>query len=416
MKAQKRGPARLGILIASLEAGGAERAALGLLDGFGSAGFDPFLIALDGNREMLDAVEAGRREALSRRIVHLTGADVSRGTLAKTLAAPVQWLRLYRLLRARRPQVVLSIMERANIMNLMMPAGSRRIISIRSYPTLLFDSKTAAKRQLVKRSYALLLRRADHIVFVSREAAMDFERLFPGSADRSTVIYNPCDAERIRAQARQPVPAEFEPIFEQPVVIACGRLNAEKGHHALIRAFSEVARQDPRVRLVVLGSGRMERVLRDLRDALGLRERVFLPGFQPNPLAWMARAAVYVLPSAWEGFPNSLLEALAVGVPAVSSDCSSGPRELLVPESDPRQKTTGVERTPLGFLVPAPDAALRDAAEPLHGAEQAMARAILRALEDRQWREAYAPAARERASDFTPERILSRWLRLIATL
>jgi len=409
-------PTRLGILIASLQAGGAERAALGLYEAFRAAGVDSFLLALDRNRDMLATVAPEQREALARDLVGLGGADIRRGTLAKTLSAPRQAWKLARAARRLRLDVVLSIMERANIMNLLVPGARRRILSIRSYPSLLFSSKSRLKRWLVQGLYARLLTRADRIVVVSREAATDFERLFPAIAGRCRVIYNACDVGRVRALAEAPLPDEHARLFERRVVIACGRLKPEKGHWSLVRAFSEVAGRHPEARLVVLGDGPLAADLARLRDDLGLRDRLFLPGFQANAPAWIARSRVFVLPSLWEGFPNALLEALAVGTPVVASDCRSGPRELLAPDTDPERKTDEIETTALGLLVPPPDDVRRPAGAPLTRQEQLLARAIERSMEDAGENAGVEEATKERLAEFAPDRIVGEWRRLMAEL
>ena len=120
-----------------------------------------------------------------------------------------------------------------------------------------------------------------------------------------------------------------------------------------------------------------------------------------------------MLPSLWEGFPNSLIEALALGVPVVSSDCPSGPRELLAPDSDPKLKTSKIERTPLGFLVPPPDGVRRPAAAPRATQERLMARAIETALHDDDFRGNQARAAGKRVAEFGLDRIIPQWVKLI---
>ena len=163
----------------------------------------------------------------------------------------------------------------------------------------------------------------------------------------------------------------------------------------------------------VVGSGALEDELKLLVDPLGLTNRVLLPGFEPNPAAWISRARVYVLPSVWEGFPNSLLEALAIGIPVVASDCRSGPRELLVPDSDPTRKTDGIEATPYGYLVPAPDDRRLAPSEPPTRQELMMAEAIERTLRDTDSSSRQAEAARRRADEFAPEKIFPDWLEVL---
>jgi len=107
-----------------------------------------------------------------------------------------------------------------------------------------------------------------------------------------------------------------------------GRLTRQKDFPTLIRAFATLRRVRP-LRLIILGEGRDRAPLEQLAAREGVGGDVALPGFQPNPYAWLARARLFVLSSAWEGSPNALTEAMALGVPVVSTDCRSGPRELL---------------------------------------------------------------------------------------
>jgi len=162
-------------------------------------------------------------------------------------------------------------------------------------------------------------------------------------------------------------------------VLGVGKLKPQKGFDVLLRAFARVRAARP-ARLVILGEGPQRRALEQLARELGLSaDDVALPGFVANPYAWMARSAVFALSSRWEGLPNALIEALACGCAVVSSDCPSGPAEIL-------------ENGRLGPLVPVDDAA-------------ALAAAIERALAPSD------PAPRRaRARDYAIERVAPRYL------
>ncbi|MCC2655475.1 MAG: glycosyl transferase family 1 [Panacagrimonas sp.] len=149
--------------------------------------------------------------------------------------------------------------------------------------------------------------------------------------ERVHVIRNPVITSRIDAQAAEPVPHPWLADKTLPVIMGMGRLTAQKDFPTLLRAFARIQSQCPS-RLVLLGEGpkpgdreRHEQIARDL----GVADRVLLPGFQKNPYAWLSRADLFVLSSAWEGSPNALTEALALGIPSVSTDCPSGPQEIL---------------------------------------------------------------------------------------
>jgi glycosyltransferase involved in cell wall biosynthesis len=113
-----------------------------------------------------------------------------------------------------------------------------------------------------------------------------------------------------------------------PVVLAAGRLERQKDFPTLLRAFALLRAERP-VRLVVLGEGAWRERLAALAATLGVAADVDLPGFQPNPYPFLARTRVFALSSRWEGSPNVLTEAMALGTPVVATDCPSGPREIL---------------------------------------------------------------------------------------
>jgi len=156
------------------------------------------------------------------------------------------------------------------------------------------------------------------------------------------VVRNPVVTPDLERLAAAPTGHPWFAPGEPPVVLGAGAFRRQKDFETLIRAFARV-RAQREARLVILGRGRLERALRDLTRDLGLERAVDFPGFVDNPYAFMRGAAVFALSSRWEGSPNVLTEALAVGTPAVSTDCPSGPREILedgrvgplVPVGDP---------------------------------------------------------------------------------
>ena len=156
------------------------------------------------------------------------------------------------------------------------------------------------------------------------------------------VIYNPVINPAVMAVAREKPDHPWLAAGEPPVILGVGRLTAQKDFPTLIRAFAEVRKQQP-TRLIILGEGEDRPRLEALADELRVRPDVDLPGFRRDAMAFMARSALFVLSSAFEGLPTVLIEALAAGTAVVSTDCPSGPREILqdgrlgrlVPVGDP---------------------------------------------------------------------------------
>lgn len=173
-----------------------------------------------------------------------------------------------------------------------------------------------------------LYRQAECCVCVSRGTADDLVRLGIVPPSKIRVVYNPIVDASLRAAAAEPVGHPWLRPGSAPVLLAVGRLIPLKGYDDLLRAFRMLTR-DTEARLVLLGDGPDRGRLEGLASELGIAEDVHFAGFEPNPYAWMARAAALVLSSRCEGFANVLVEALACGANVVSTDCPSGPREIL---------------------------------------------------------------------------------------
>jgi glycosyltransferase involved in cell wall biosynthesis len=169
---------------------------------------------------------------------------------------------------------------------------------------------------------------ADAVVAGSKGLAKDVALVTRVPLQRIRVAPNPVVTDELFHMAREPVDHPWFAPGEDPVVLSAGRLTRAKDFPVLIRAFSRVY-ASRRCRLMVLGEGEERGALEALIDDLGLKQCVSLPGFVRNPFAYMRRAAVFVLSSAWEGLPGALIQALACGVPVVATDCENGPREIL---------------------------------------------------------------------------------------
>jgi glycosyltransferase involved in cell wall biosynthesis len=222
---------------------------------------------------------------------------------------------------------------------------------------------------------------ASEVVAVSRGAADDLARTAALPRERIRVIYNPVITPAMEALARERVDDPWFAPGQPPVILGVGRLNRQKDFATLTRAFAAV-RQRREARLVILGEGEERAALERLIAELGVARDVSLPGFRANAVAYMAQSAVFALSSAWEGLPTVLIEALAAGAAVVSTDCPSGPREIL---QDGR----------LGALVPVGD-------------PTALAAAILDALE-----RPTGASPREALAPFTMDAAVDHYLRLI---
>lgn len=224
--------------------------------------------------------------------------------------------------------------------------------SVQNFHSQEFDTDIGLSRRLVLRSLRHVLPRMDRIFAVASRVADDVVRNFGVPPSLVKVIYNPILSEKIDAMARQTVDHPWFGENAPPVVVSVGRLTRQKNYSLLLRAL-KVVRRTRDVRLVILGEGELREELGSTARALGLADAVSFPGFVENPFGYMARASVFALSSDWEGLPSVLIEALAVGCPIVSTDCPSGPREILqdgeygrlVPTGDVGSLAAAIEAT-----------------------------------------------------------------------
>jgi glycosyltransferase involved in cell wall biosynthesis len=175
---------------------------------------------------------------------------------------------------------------------------------------------------------ASVYRRIDEIAAVSEGAAASVVNFLGIPRDKISVIYNPVPVDEIREKASQ---AANHPWFADgapPVIISCGRLTPHKDFETLLRAFAKLRRETPS-RLVILGEGPEREKLETLVRSLGIEDCAALFGFEENPYKYVARARLFAMSSICEGLPTAIMEAMALGIPVVSTDCPSGPAELL---------------------------------------------------------------------------------------
>lgn len=331
---------RIALFLPSLAGGGAERIMLTLAAGLSARGVGVDLVLATATGEYMDRIPEGVR------LVDL-------GTTRPLTAV----LALARYLRAQHPRALLTTILSANLAAFLAHwlSGAATRLVVRESSTLSADltRMTPLNRILTPWLIARGFARAHAFVAPSRSAADDLAKTVGIPREAIEVIYNPVMSDSLREHARQPTVHPWLQGGEVPVIVGMGRLTWQKDFATLIRAFDLVRRAMP-ARLIIMGEGEDRGELEALCHVLGVAEDVDLPGFVDNPYAFLSRAQLFVLSSRWEGLPGALIEALACGAPVVSTDCPSGPREIL-------------DNGASGQLVGVGDA-------------QAMATAILRAL------------------------------------
>jgi len=358
---------RIALLFSNFHTGGIQRVRLKLAKAFIERGLDVDLVVVDSSGELRRQIPQG-----------VNVVDLKAGRTLLALPGLVRYLKHYPVdaLLSSQPRVnTLAVVAR-----LLTHSAMRLVVGEHSDLGQIIKHETGEKIRpyLVRLFYP----HADQVLAVSKGVAASLTRFAGIDPQHIRVIYNPIELSVLDVKSTESPAHPWLLDASIPVVLAVGRLHASKDYPTLIRAFA-LLRQHRQLRLIILGDGedraRLERIIAE--ENLG--DCVALPGFAENPYAYMFRASVYVLSSIFEGFPNALLEALACGVSVVSTNCRSGPAEIL----------SGGE---YGALVPVGDAA-------------AMAEAIASALDHP------LPAAslKARAAEFSLDVICDQYLDML---
>jgi glycosyltransferase involved in cell wall biosynthesis len=353
---------RLLMVISSLGSGGAERVMSDMANYWARKGWNVTIATWSGSGipDFYPLEDAVKR-------VHLD-FGVSANPVFQMYKNYCRVAGLRRLVKQRQPNAVLSFMTSNNVLAILATRrlATRTVVSERIDPSRDQDLN-GLWRFGRRRTYGL----ADLVVAQTRHALLWLED--HARAKRGAVIPNPL--------RRLPEPPE--PRTRETFVLAVGRLNAQKGFDLLLRGFAGTRAAGSQWRLVILGEGGERQRLEGLCDELGLSGRVDMPGRVKDPESWMARAALVVQPSRYEGFPNVVLEAMAMGAPVISSDCRSGPSDII---------KDGVN----GRLVPVNDVA-------------ALTQAMDELINNRAERERMGHTATSVRTEFSMDTIMPRW-------
>ena len=326
------------ILLPDLRGGGVERIRLVLAEEFVRAGNEVEFVLLQSRGALLAEAEA-------RFPVRSLGCNRMR-------QAP---LRLARYLRERRPDALLAAMWPltgiAGLAARLSGYRGRLVASehndFRWMPSIKGYERRALK-QFGRRIYAPCHR----VVAVSEGVAESLGAVAGLPRDRIEVIHNPVRPMTPDAMTDEDRRTLDGWLAGETRLIAVGTLKQQKGYDVLLRALADLRRRSD-ARLLILGEGPLRGDLEALARDLGVADGLWMPGFRPNPATFLQHAHVFVLSSNWEGFGNVIVEALAARVPVVSTDCPSGPAEILaggdygrlVPVGDPGTMAQAVEAT-----------------------------------------------------------------------
>ena len=396
---------RLALVVNSLSGGGAERTVSNLSRGLAER-YDVDIVVND--EEHIDYPYEGQIISLK---MPSTKARTSTAYQIKALVKRTRLLK--KLKKERNYAAVVSFSELTNLSNVLSRTeNTKTILSVRNSVR---NSSASSWKYLfiVNIVFPFCFKKADKTVACSKEIADELVQNCGLEKKKSYVIYNGLDLLEIKENLSKPL---NEPICREneKLIVTVGRLAKQKGQWHLIRVIKKLKEEGLPVKLIIVGEGSLQKELEKLVFEAGLKDAVVFSGFVKNPHQYMATADVVVFPSLYEGFSNTIAEALACGAPVISTDHETGAREILAPETDYRAKVHDrIEEAQYGLLVPVCDGIFRRADEPLTEEEQLMADAIRRMVTDSKWNEHYREAAPKRAEQLAIQTIAEEWIRVI---
>jgi len=404
----------IALFIYALTGGGAQRRTVTLANGFAALGHEVDLVVVNGHNglegELASSVRIVTLDGFGRLHVRVRRLSDQRG-LQTALAIPA----LARYLREVRPDALLSAASHVNLVAvaamrlarvpvaLILRASNHPSGNLVHHPPLQRLVR-AWMKWLARRFYP----RADAVITVSEGVAREIIRLSAIPPEKVRVVRNPVVTARLRQRMVEPLDHPWFAPGAPPVILGAGRFKLQKDFFTLLDAFGRL-RRTRAARLVILGDGPGRSAIEAEIRRAGLADDVFLPGYVANPLPWMRRARLFVLSSLWEGLPGVVVEALACGLPVVSTDCPSGPAEILDGGRFGRLVTVGdaaaMAEAMAASLAESPDRAMLRARAESFALAPAIA-AYVEVLE-----KAIAARARERLAWATPWplRVPLRW-------
>lgn len=373
---------KLSILTYSLASGGAERVVSILLEELKER-YDVTLVLMNNTIHY--------NLPKNQKIAYLEHSNPTENGLIKFIKLPFLGLKYKRFCHQNDIDTTFSFMNRPNYIGLfskLFGNVSKIIISERSQPSL--QHKNGLQGLINRALIKLLYPKADSIITNSLGNSLDLQNHFDIRSVRT--INNPFDLEKITTLAKE----DIHLAHQQFTFITVGRLDKGKNHALIIEAIKEIDAD-----LWIIGEGSLENTLKKQIRQLNLEHKVFLLGRQENPFKYLNKADCFVFSSNHEGFPNVLVEALACGLPVISTDCKSGPREILAPDSKQsiHLKDT-IEFAQYGVLTPINDT-------------KNLEKAMHTIMANEKIRNNYKAKTIQRAQDFSKEKITLQFIKEI---
>ena len=380
----------IAIIIYSLKGGGAERVA-SLLSHELSKTYNLYIIVYDSD------------DIAYNHSGMLIDLDVKShdNKFIKALNVFKRVLKTKKIKRELKIDVSISFLGSANIINILSGTKDKKIVSVHS-------NKATGKSKFIGMLNQMIYNKSDRIICVSKGISNNLIKNYKLENKNVDTIYNPLNMNEIKGLLDEKISEQN--IFEgnQFTIVNMGRLTGAKGQWHLIRALTYVKKEIKNIKLLILGDGELEDYLKDLVIDLRLEEYVIFLGYKTNPFKYVNKSDLLTMSSLYEGFGNVIIEAMACGIPVISTDCRFGPREILAPKTNINKESREIEYEEYGVLVPVPDGSYYDYKDPLTREEKLLARSIIDLYNNKK-RDIYSIKGKVRAKEFDVKNIMKQW-------
>ena len=376
---------RLAILINDMGGGGAERNVYLLLNYWSMTNWrlnSIFLITLEPTESVFSIPAHFNRK-------HLCKIKTQKNVLIKLILIPFLALRLNMFCREKNITTVISLLQRSNYVSIIASFLNKEMKAICCERTT--PSQWCSAGRLQDKLHLFLIRKLypfAHLVVANSRGVRDDLLAFSNiDGDKTKVINNPVNIGLITHEGKEKIPHEWYYKKDTLIMLTIGRLIESKGLDEMINIISEILKEGLEIKLVIVGEGQQRKMLEQIIGDLHLMKNVWLAGWQTNPFMYYTQSDFFFLNSTFEGFPNVLVEAMASGCPVISTNCQSGPAEILGDSE-------------FGLLVPLDD-------------YYAKYTAIKRYILSVELREYYSRKARKRATDYDIQNIALEYANLV---
>lgn len=316
---------KLFILIPSLEKGGIERSMSRLSKGLLDRGWDVSVISEKPSKESISYFDE-RVKLLSLGSSFINQNSNIIFSIFKNI---LYYFKVKKYIKKYSPDVLLAVKNIPVSIFLKIVLKNKFKLIIREAVNPKYSSitqRTLLSRIFVNNLKKLLYPNADNIIAISEGVKQSLVKNFNLDSSKIQTIYNPSADEKILSLAKEDIDRDL--ISNRPLIVSIGRLTKQKDHITLLKAFNKI-HSNIDCNLYIIGEGSERRNLEKFIKNNNIDNKVKLLGYQNNPWKFLSKSNLFVLSSIWEGFGNVIVESMLIGIPVISSDCPSGPREIL---------------------------------------------------------------------------------------